>query len=215
MRGASIAIALAVLASASCGPKDPVVKTSTPTAPSASAAASTAGGVGASVPDKRPVAPSGTSASSPAVEMKPVFATKMGPQLREIGIDPSALPPLAKLDPKTLRDVMNTFNRALGVKCTHCHERDFKAPTRNKKVATHMWDDFTRALALEGEGTLYCDSCHAGRPRVLDRNDQVAVADYMQEHYVDHVKRADKKDHSCETCHGEPFEARILDKRWR
>jgi hypothetical protein len=161
-------------------------------------------------------ATTGTPAQPPAtVAMKPIVPSAMGAKLREIGLDPAALPPLNKLDPKTLRDVMNTFTKALGVQCKYCHEKDFKAPTPMKKVATHMWNDFTRTLALEGGGTLYCDSCHAGRTLLLDRNDLGAVGAWMQENYVDKIKRVDKKDHGCETCHGDPFEGKILTKLWK
>jgi Cytochrome c7 and related cytochrome c len=134
-------------------------------------------------------------------------------KLREIGLDPAALPPLNKLDAKTLRDVMNTFTKALGVQCSFCHEKDFKAPTAKKKIATHMWNDFTRPLGMEG-GVLYCDSCHAGRVQVLDRHDLRELGTWMQSNYVDKLKRSDRKEHTCDTCHGDPFEGKILTKRW-
>jgi len=139
----------------------------------------------------------------------------MATKLREIGVDPGALPPLNKLDAKTLRDVMNTFNKALGVKCSHCHDKDFKAPTANKAIAAHMWNDFTRALSIGDSATLYCDSCHVGRARFLDRRDPHALGAWMQSNYVEQLKRADGKDHGCETCHGDPFEGAILTKRWK
>ncbi|HVH48157.1 MAG TPA: cytochrome c3 family protein [Labilithrix sp.] len=151
----------------------------------------------------------------PGGPMKPLAPSSMEAQLRDIGVDPAALPPLNKLDAKTLRDVMNTFTKALGVKCNHCHEKDFKAPTERKKIATHMWNDFTRALAVEGGGALYCDSCHGGRAQFLDRRDLGALGHWMQDNFVDKMKRADKKDHSCDTCHGDPFEGKILTKLWR
>lgn len=162
--------------------------------------------------------PAGTTATSPPPffgPMKPLAPSTMEAKLRDIGLDPAALPPLNKLDAKTLRDVMNTFTKALGVQCSHCHEKDFKAPTENKKIATHMWNDFTRALALEGGGALYCDSCHGGRPQFLDRRDLGALGTWMQENYVDKVKRANGKEHTCETCHGEPFEGKVLSKLWK
>lgn len=150
--------------------------------------------------------------------MKPIAPSVMETKLREIGLDPAALPPLDKLDAKTLRDVMNTFTKALGVRCNHCHEKDFRAPTAQKKIATHMWNDFTRAFALEdagGEGVVYCDSCHGGHAAFLDRHDRAALSDWMQENYVDKLTRVDGKDHGCETCHGDPFEGKILTTRWK
>lgn len=172
----------------------------------------------ASAPEPLPPA-SGTTMTPapgpPPEPMKPAQPSAMADKLREIGVDPTALPPLNKLDAKTLRDVMNTFTKALGVKCSHCHEKDFRAPTANKKIATHMWNDFTRGLALDGGGLLYCDSCHGGRAQFLDRTDLRALGAWMQESYVDKMRRADKKDHGCETCHGDPFEGKILTKLWK
>lgn len=165
-------------------------------------------------------APSGTIATVPGVPtihepMKPLVPSAMEAKLREIGLDPAALPPLSKLDPKTLRDVMNTFTKALGVNCKHCHEKDFKAPTEKKKIATHMWNDFTRALAVDGGGALYCDSCHGGRAQFLDRRDLGALGTWMQENFVDKMTRADNQEHICDTCHGDPFEGSIMTKLWR
>jgi hypothetical protein len=156
-----------------------------------------------------------SGAPAPTPEMKSIAPTAMATELRQIGLDPAALPPLNKLDARTLRDVMNTFTKALGVKCTYCHEKDFKAPTPNKKITAHMWDDFTRALALDRDGALYCDSCHGGRARILDRQNVVVLGDYMQSNYVEPLRRVDKKEHSCETCHGEPFEGHIFQKLWK
>lgn len=140
----------------------------------------------------------------------------MEAKLREIGLDPKALPPLNKLDFKKRNEVMNTFTKALGVQCTHCHvdDKNFKAPTPNKQITTHMWNDYTRALALS-DGALYCDSCHQGKPTFLDRKNVTALSTWMQENYVDKMKRADKKDHGCETCHGDPMEPKIFTSVWK
>ena len=170
--------ALAIAATiGACGPGEGAQATGpgprTPTAGTAPSA--TAPAVSSPSPTPAPPAAStGATATSPAPPsppsrlmgpMKPIAPSAMEAKLRAIGLDPAALPPLNKLDAKTLRDVMNTFTKALGVQCSHCHEKDFRAPTAKKKIATHMWNDFTRALALEGGGSreggaIYCDSCH-------------------------------------------------------
>jgi hypothetical protein len=111
---------------------------------------------------------------------------------------------------------MKTFTKALGVTCAGCHDtKDFHAPTPHKKIATHMWNEFTRTLLLEDGRPLYCDSCHGGRPQFLARHDLNALAEWMQENFVDKSKRADKKDHGCETCHGDPIEPKIFTKLWK
>jgi hypothetical protein len=148
--------------------------------------------------------------------MKAIAPSAMAGQLREIGLDPTALPPLSKLDFEKRNKVMNTFIKALGVQCGHCHLKDFRAPTRNKQIATHMWNDFTRSLALgTGEDVVYCDSCHGGHAAFLGRRDLQALGTFMQDNYVDKLRRRDAKEHGCETCHGDPVEPKIFAKVWK
>lgn len=229
----ALVAALAVAATiGACGPGEgPQATGPGPRTPAAGTAPSATAPLSSTNPTAPSPAGSGTTATTPTPPsphppfvgpMKPIAPSAMEGKLREIGLDPAALPPLDKLDAKTLRDVMNTFTKALGVQCSHCHEKDFRAPTAKKKIATRMWNDFTRALALEGSGgpggeggAIYCDSCHGGRAQLLDRHDLVALGGWMQENYVDKLKRADRKDHGCETCHGDPFEGKILSTRWK
>lgn len=153
--------------------------------------------------------------------MKPLAKTAFTEDLKELGIDPAALPPLNKLEPEKLRSVMKTFTKSLGVRCNHCHDpNDFRAPTPNKTIATHMWNDFTRTLTMasggpDGEGPIYCDSCHGGRSKFLDRNDRGELGRWMQSNYVDALKRTDQKEHGCETCHGRPFQGMIFNQLWK
>jgi formate-dependent nitrite reductase cytochrome c552 subunit len=132
-----------------------------------------------------------------------------------LGLDPQNLPPLDKLDPRVLRGVMRLFARSLGVKCADCHERadddvaraggaaslGFALPTRRKKIATRMWNEFLVKLSAQDGKPLFCDSCHAGRVHYLDRRDKKALAAWMDAHFVAKLARKDGKDHGCETCH--------------
>lgn len=137
----------------------------------------------------------------------------MANDLKELGLDVKNLPPLNKLEPATLRKVMNTFKKALGTNCNGCHDaNDMKAPTPHKKIAARMWEDFTRKLKMEDGTALYCDSCHQGKMEFLDKHDPKALGAWMDQNYVGKLKRADKKDHGCETCHGDPFDPKFLAK---
>jgi hypothetical protein len=143
--------------------------------------------------------------------MTPIANTTMTSDLQAIGLDAKTLPTLAKLEPEKLRKVMRTFTKSLGMKCGDCHnESDFSAPTPMKKIASHMWDDYVRALAMNDGSPIYCDTCHQGRPKLLDRHDKKALSKWMDANFVSKLTRRDKKDHGCETCHGDPFEAHIL-----
>jgi hypothetical protein len=175
-------------------------------------------------PGAKPASTASPPPASSALATKPsvpptmpkMHATAMEADLKEIGLDPAALPPIAKLPPNQLRKVMKTFTKALGVPCAGCHDtNDFRAATPQKKIATHMWNDFTRGLALEGGGAIYCDSCHEGHKDVLDRRDLKALGERMEQTYVKPLKRTDGRDHTCETCHGDPFEGKIFTKLWK
>jgi hypothetical protein len=143
--------------------------------------------------------------------MKVPSASAMAEDLKKLGIDPLHPPPLSKLSPDVIRKLMPTFAKSLGVKCDACHDvNNFKAWTPDKRVAAQMWQHFVVGLTLEDGSPLYCDSCHGGKSEFLDRNDKKALSAWMDANYVSKLKRADKKDHSCETCHGDPFEPKFL-----
>jgi hypothetical protein len=126
----------------------------------------------------------------------------MGPDLKALGLDPASLPPIEKLAPKTLRGVMKLLAKSLGATCADCHqEGDFATPTRRKKIAARMWNEFAAKLTMADGGTLFCDSCHQGRIVQLDRRDKKALGKWMDENFVGKLKRKDGQSHECETCH--------------
>ena len=138
---------------------------------------------------------------SPSLEMKPIVPTAMGDDLRALGLDAKSLPPIEKLEPRTLRGVMKLMAKSLGFKCADCHqEGDFAAPTRRKKIAAHMWDEFAAKMAL-GDAPLFCDSCHQGRVQLLDRRDKKLLSKWMDDEFVTRLSRHDGKSVECETCH--------------
>jgi hypothetical protein len=107
---------------------------------------------------------------------------------------------------------MGTFSRSLGYACTDCHDADdYRRPTHAKSVTVRMWNVFTRPYDA-ALGVLYCDSCHRGQGRFLDRRDKKVVSTYMIESYTDKLERHDGKEVECATCHGDPFEAHVLVK---
>lgn len=197
------ALAATTLAAA-CGGTAPTPQA--PEGPATSASASAAPSASAS--SAQAPSPLQTDVAGP---MTPLSDTTMAAELQALGLDPRALPPLNKLEPDKLRKVMRTFTKALGMRCGDCHvEADFAAPTPMKTIATHMWDDYVRPLKMESGAPLYCDSCHHGAAKILDRHDKKALSAWMDANYVGKLDRKDGKDHGCETCHGDPFEGHIL-----
>jgi hypothetical protein len=213
-----LAVALIASAVAACGgAAGPASPSQVGPAPSG-AGATVPAGAGGAVPGAPSASPATTTASASAVgpspsavevEMKPVVPTAMVEDLRALGLDAKSLPPIEKLEPRTLRGVMKLMARSLGLKCNDCHEEgDFAAPTRRKKIAAHMWDEFAAKFALTGGSTpgatdapIFCDSCHQGRVQLLDRRDKKALSKWMDENFVVRLDRRDGKSVECETCH--------------
>lgn len=139
--------------------------------------------------------------------MAPVRASRMGDRLAEVGLDIRHLPPLERLTPEQRRKVMGTFTDSLGVPCTGCHNEDnFRADTRRKRVAKRMYNEMARLLVLEDGEAVYCDGCHQGKETVLDRRDKAKVSAFMDDSFVDKLRRVDGQEHDCSTCHGDPPE---------
>jgi len=192
------------------GPGPVVPGTSVPGTGTGSATPST---TAPAVPGTAPVA-SGAStgtAPPPVGPMQPIKSSAMAEELKKLGIDPLKPQPLNKLSPDTIRKLMPTFAKSLGVQCVACHDtNNFKAWTPKKKIASKMWEEFVVKMAMDDKTPLYCDSCHQGHEKFLDRKDPKALSAWMDANYVKKLKRADKKEHSCEQCHGDPFEPKIL-----
>lgn len=143
--------------------------------------------------------------------MKPIVPSTMVARLEALGLDPAKLPPLERLPKGAVLGVMKTFNEALGVPCTGCHdENNMAADTRRKRVARRMWNEFSRVLATESGAPVYCDSCHQARMFPLDRRDKEKISQYMDDVFVGKLKRRDGKDHECGTCHGDPPEFKFI-----
>jgi len=66
--------------------------------------------------------------------MKAIAASAFAEDLKKLGIDPLKPPPLNKLTPDTVRKLMPSFAKSLGVKCAACHDTDnFKTWTPKKR----------------------------------------------------------------------------------
>jgi len=147
------------------------------------------------------------SAASPPTslapaEMKGPIASALGADLTALGLDPTNLPPIERIEPRALRGVMKLIARSLGARCDDCHTvGDFAAPTRRKKIAARMWNEFAAGLTLADGSPLFCDSCHQGRIKLLDRSDKKALGKWMQASFVDGIKRKDGQAQKCESCH--------------
>jgi|GEM_PF-1954611 len=151
--------------------------------------------------------------ASHAPQMRPVVASQMADELRAMQLDPANLPVFDQLSSWKKRRLMSTFTRALGMGCTGCHDAsDYRAPTKEQAITVQMWNEFTRPYAVQG-GTLFCDSCHQGSDRYLDRHDSKATRRYMTESFTGKLQRHDSKNVQCETCHGDPFELEILARK--
>jgi hypothetical protein len=144
--------------------------------------------------------------------MKSPVSSAMVSDLAALGLDPKNLPPIEKLDAKALRGSMKLIARSLGAKCSDCHaEGDFAAPTRRKRIAAKMWNEFAAKLTMADGAPVFCDSCHQGRIVQLDRSDKKALGGWMDANLVQRLKRKDGTSQECESCHVD-WEMRFLSK---
>lgn len=152
-----------------------------------------------------PAPPSTFVRAAPAsvpLDMKAPRPSSWVADLRALGLDATHLPFIERVDPRALRGVMKLMARSLGVKCADCHqEGDFAAPTRRKKIAARMWDEFAVGLAMADGSPLFCDSCHQGRVVQLDRSDEKRLSHWMDDNFVAKLARKDGQSHECATCH--------------
>lgn len=155
-------------------------------------------------------------AAAPTVgPMEAVTPTSKVPDLVALGLDPKHLPPLGEVPERAVKPLMDTWDDSLDACCEHCHEkRTPKAPTREKRVAAEMWSRFTRELVTLDGSPVYCDSCHHGALRFLDRSDPAALRAWMRDSYVVRLRKRDGSPVECATCHGERLEAKIIERLW-
>jgi len=169
----------------------------------------------------KPGAPAPSAPTPPApggaVASTDIVPSKMIADIKAIGIDLASPGDLSKMDMSKKKKLMPFFVKALGMSgCDGCHVAgDFKAATHNKQMASSMWTHFVKDLRANGGGAMFCDSCHQGKQKLLDRSDKKALSKFMIANYQDKLQRADKKDHTCETCHSEPFEGKDFAKLWK
>jgi hypothetical protein len=215
--GLAFALAIAALGAA-CGPPP---SPETPNgAPEAGSSPSVAPGSGA--PSGEPgAAPATSSAPAPAAG-GPSGNTPLGPSkyiedLKKIGIDLKKSPELEKIPLAEKKKLMPFFQKSLGFdSCTGCHvDSDYKQVTHNMKLARGMWKSFVVALRDEKSNPIFCDSCHQGKAKLLNRANRKGVSDFMESDYQNKLNRADKKDHVCSSCHGEDMETKIFEKIWK
>ena len=141
----------------------------------------------------------------------------MAADLQAIGIDLADPGELVTMDATKKRKLMPLFVKSLGMQnCLGCHvEGNFKADTHNKRMAGAMWNHFVAPCARRRAAPLFCDSCHQGKQKLLDRSDAKVLSVFMRTNYEDKLERKDHQDHSCETCHSDPFERKIFAQVWK
>lgn len=217
--GLAFAIAIAAFGAACGSPPPPEVPggETPPAATGETPPAATGEAPPAATGEAPPAATGEAPPAAAGAESTPVQASKYLEDVKKIGIDLTKAGPLEKLSLSQKKKLMPLFQKALGYDaCTGCHvEGDFKKSTRNVQIARQMWDHFIVEMRDEKGGAIFCDSCHGGKAKVLNRADKKAVQKFMEENYEEKLSRADKKDNECSTCHGDDVEPKIIEKMWK
>lgn len=162
--------------------------------------------------DKKPDAPPAAAAK----KSSPIRASAMLEDVKKAGIDLKKIPDFDKMPLATKKKLMPLFQKSLGfADCQGCHVKDdFKAETRNLKITRGMWKHFVVAVRDEKGGAVFCDTCHEGSPKNLDRSDRKAMEKFMEDEYEHKLTKADKKEMECTTCHTDTMEMKIIEKVW-
>jgi hypothetical protein len=162
--------------------------------------------------DKKPDAPPTASAK----KSTPIRESKMLDDVKKAGVDLKKIPDFDKMPLATKKKLMPLFQKAMGyADCQGCHVKDdFKAETRHIKITRGMWKHFVVAVRDEKGGAVFCDTCHEGSDKNLDRSDRKAVEKFMEEEYEHKLTKADKKEMECTTCHTDTMEMKIIEKVW-
>jgi hypothetical protein len=209
---------------AACGPPPPVDAPPSPTGVPSAVVAPTA--TPTTTPSATPtaaptVAPTAAPIALPPgmpATSAPLSATKFADELKKLGLDgKKPIVDLEKMDLAAKKKLMPLFTKALGyTECTGCHasDGDYHTSTRNMKISRKMWSQFVAAMRDDKGGPVFCDSCHNGATKVLNRMDHKTVGKFMHENYVARLTRADKADNGCATCHGTPMQPDIIEKLW-
>jgi hypothetical protein len=105
--------------------------------------------------------------------------------------------------------IMGGLTHFLGVECKHCHaEPDYAADTHNKQIANWMARELvprlqTRLADADGKREVWCQDCHAGKPKLLGdpRRRDVAI-EWMTTHLTEDFDTLSGKPPKCKDCHG-------------
>jgi hypothetical protein len=221
------ALALAALGGA-CGPSTPQVDDpstkggTTDTPPAGAGTTATPPGDTTSTATTPPPTTTGDAATPPpapigAAKNVPLVQSKFIADLKGAGINTAKIPEIGKIPLAQKKKIMPFMQKAMGyTACTGCHvEGDFKAETRNLKISRQMWNAYTVPMLDEKGGPVFCDTCHSGQVKVLNRADKEAVKKFMEDEYEHKLTRADKKDMECSTCHGDTMELKIIENLWK
>ena len=231
MLGLSRRLALAGLvagSAAACGPvatngAHPMLDLPTSSAQPSVASASPS----ATPPDAPfPVRPRGEKNTS-------VVPSRFDKEISALGLDPRKLPLFASLTLEQKKGLMPLFAKSLGYAkdgdpgCAGCHVAgDYKLPTRNRGLSRQMYDRWSVGLEIDlgsqavgptrpSGATLFCDSCHESKSKVLDRSNADVLKAFMKAEYEGKLLRRDELPMSCATCHGDELEIAIFDKVWK
>lgn len=155
----------------------------------------------------------------------PIVASTHEADLKNAGLDPEKLPAFDtmingfKTDAKgslaAATPVMSLFVASTGRACDQCHtEANHAVLPETRNLVAGMWDKWVRGMRFGEGGYLFCDSCHQGKSKFLDRSDKGKLESWMDQNFESRLEQADGKGNSCGTCHGEPFNEKFLDN-WR
>ncbi len=168
------------------------------------------------------VSPTGPESATLPNTTPPIRPSTLGDSLLRAGVTLDALPnEIDDLEKEQLLGMMSSFRASLGVECKGCHltkvesdgaERlEPKKSTPRKRVAERMYTEFVQKLRFKDGAPLYCDSCHQGKAKFLDRSNESGLRDWMHDNFATKLVKKDGSELVCATCHGTPMNKHFLE----
>ena len=85
-----------------------------------------------------------------------------------VGHDRSGLIALKGMPHEQLMAQMQSYTKALNIKCDYCHSGEFTNDSPRKEVARYMITEYTNNLTKDGKAVT-CNDCHQGRAKMAAR----------------------------------------------
>ena len=146
-----------------------------------------------------------------------IVPSKMIADIKAIGIDLASPGDLSKMDMSKKKKLMPFFVKALGHVGLRRLPRRGRLQGRHAQQADGVVDvePLRQRSSRQGGGALFCDSCHQGKQKLLDRSDKKALSKFMIAELRRQAPARRQEGPHLRDVPLRPFEGKIFAKLWK